>query len=107
VTPQQRRNNINMNMRLTTTALAVTLLMGCAGTSPNHDAQFGQNARTLRAQQLIDPDAPKRNTGRGTTDGKTMAGAYKNFVEGTGYVTKEPSPPPPQVIVAPSTNNNR
>ncbi len=94
-----------MNTRLTATALSVTLLMGCAaGTTPMHDAQFGQSGRTLRAQQLIDPDAPTRNTGRGTTDGKAMAGAYKNFIEGTGYTVKEPSPPPPQIIVAPSTN---
>jgi hypothetical protein len=94
-----------MNTRLSSTALAVTLLMGCAGTSPNHDAQFGQNARMLRAQQLIDPDAPTRNTSRGTTDGKAMAGAHKNYVEGAGYVVKEGTTQPPQIIVAPSTNN--
>jgi hypothetical protein len=84
-------------------ATAACLLVGCAGTSPNHDAQFGQNGRVLRAQQLIDPDAPKRNTGRGTTDGKAMAGVYKVFVEGTGYIVREPSPPPPPppVIILP------
>jgi hypothetical protein len=98
-----------MNVRLTTIA-AAAFLTGCAGTSPYHDAQFGQSGRMLRAQQLIDPDAPSRNTSRGTTDGKNMAGVYKVFIERTGYLVKEPSPPAPparEVVVFPSSGNNQ
>jgi hypothetical protein len=93
-------------MIIRTSLLTLTTVMtaGCiTGTSPNHDAQFGDSARAMRAQQLIDPQASTRNTGRGTTDGKAAAGAYKNYVEGTGYVTRETSTPPPQIVVAPTT----
>lgn len=97
---------LTMKIRTITMALASASLASCAGNpSPNHDAQFGQNARILRAQQLIDPDAPKRNSGRGTTDGKAMAGAHKNYVEGAGYVVKDGTTPPPQVIVVPTGNS--
>jgi type IV pilus biogenesis protein CpaD/CtpE len=42
--------------------LAAALLAGCAATStPNLDAKFGQSMNTLKAQQIINPDA-SRNT---------------------------------------------
>jgi hypothetical protein len=97
-----------MKTRLTVIAFSTTILASCAGSpSPNHDAQFGQNARILRAQQVIDPNAPKRNTGLGTTDGKSVAGIHKKYVEGSGYAVQEGTAPPAQIIVAPTTNTNR
>ena len=44
-------------------------------TAPGWEANFGDAARQARAAQVIDPNAPSRNTGLGTTDGKAVAGA--------------------------------
>lgn len=42
--------------------LATAILAGCAATTtPNLDAKFGQSLTTLKAQQIINPDA-SRNT---------------------------------------------
>lgn len=75
--------------------LCVTLvaLTGCVSPSaPNHDARFGDVARTLRAQQTIDAAAPGRNTDLAPVDGKAAAGAQKKYAESHGYTVKESTP---------------
>ena len=83
-------------------ALAGTFgLAGCAAPQLNHwDAQFGDSARSMRAAQVIDPQAPTRNGTRTTTlDGKAVIESSDRYVESF-------KAPPPQnifIIGAPTT----
>ena len=64
-----------MDTRLTlVAAAALVALGGCAATaSPDYDSRFGDGARQLRAQQLIDPAAPQRHAQTSArTDGRTL-----------------------------------
>lgn len=74
--------------------LATLLLSGCAATaSPDWDARFGDSARSLRAQQLIDPAAARRHAQQvNPTDGRTVAEA------GARHTESYRSPPPSNVI---------
>jgi len=75
-------------------ACVVAALGGCAATaSPEWDARFGDSARALKAQQLIDPAAPSRNAQTiRPTDGRSVREA------GERYVETYRSPPPTTVI---------
>ena len=60
------------------------LTAGCttATGSPGYDSRFGDAARTLRAQQLIDPDAPRRNADtQPPVDGRTVREAVDRQVD--------------------------
>ena len=76
------------------TAISLLALGGCAATaSPDWDARFGDSVRILKAQQLIEPDAPTRNAQAvPPTDGRTAREAMDRHVE--SYRT----PPPTTVI---------
>lgn len=78
----------------TLTAVCLALLAGCAATaSPDWDARFGDSARAIRAQQLIDPQAPQRHAqqlSRG--DGRTVLEA------GDRHVESYRNPPPANVV---------
>ena len=73
-------------------AVLATTLAGCA-TAPAWERNFGEAARQTRASQVIDPDAPSRNTGLTTTDGKAAAGAMTKYAESHGYAVKEAKQP--------------
>jgi len=75
-------------------AACLAALGGCAATaSPEWDARFGDSTRALKAQQLIDPAAPKRNAGvTSPASGKTVREANERYVE------TYRSPPPTNVI---------
>ena len=60
---------------------------------PNGKAISATLRDRRRAAQVIDPNAPTRNTGLGTTDGKAVAGAQKAYADSYGYAVKEPKPP--------------
>ena len=61
---------------------AIVLLGGCASTSPDWDARFGDASRQLRAQQLIDPNAPLRNQGAVmAADGRSTLEANERYVD--------------------------
>lgn len=64
-------------------AVLAVLLSGCAAsTSPDYDSRFGNAARALTAQQLIDPDAPRRNADTvQPTDGRSMREAVDRQVD--------------------------
>lgn len=65
-------------------AVLVLLAAGCttATGSPEYDSRFGDAARTLRAQQLIDPDAPRRNADtQPPVDGRTMREAVDRHTD--------------------------
>jgi hypothetical protein len=61
----------------------VLLLSGCAAASgtPGYDSRFGDAARALQAQQVLDADSARRHAGlmRGT-DGRTMREAMDRQV---------------------------
>jgi hypothetical protein len=60
----------------------VLLLSGCAASgTPGYDGLFGDAARALQAQQILDPESARRHAGlmRGT-DGRTMREAMDRQV---------------------------
>ncbi len=75
-------------------AAGLLALGGCAATaSPDWDSRFGDSARVLRAQQVIDPAAPTRNAqATPSSDGRTVREASERQVE------TYRNPPPPSVI---------
>lgn len=73
--------------------ILLALLGGCAATSPNWDARFGDGVRVLKAQQLIDPQAPERNAqAMQPADGRTVREGMQRHVE------TYRSPPPTNII---------
>lgn len=75
-------------------AACLLALGGCAATaSPEWDARFGDRARALKAQQLIEPGAPQRNAQQTQkSDGRTTREAMDRHVE------TYRNPPPTNVI---------
>jgi hypothetical protein len=75
-------------------AAAALALGGCAASaSPEWDARFGDGARRLNAQQLLDPAAPQRNAQQVLrADGRTVVEA------GARHVETYRNPPTPSVI---------
>ena len=68
-------------------------LSGCVATSPNWDARFGDGVRVLKAQQLIDPQAPERNAQvTQPADGRTVREGMHRHVETFR------NPPPTNII---------
>jgi hypothetical protein len=76
-----------------TFAAIVPWQAGCVATSPGWEANFGDAARQARAAQVIDPNAPTRHTGHGTTDGKAVAGAQRGYSKSYGYAVEEAPQP--------------
>ena len=78
-------------------------LVGCVATAPEWEGKFGNAARQARAAQVIDPDAPSRNTGLAPTDGKAVAGAHSGYARSYGYAVREAAQP----VVTISTTGSR
>lgn len=74
--------------------VAAGLAAGCAASgSPELDSRFGDATRALRAQQLIDEQAPRRNAGLiQPTDGRTVREAVDR------QVGSFKEPPPTNII---------
>ncbi len=70
-------------LKFTAATVCMIVLGGCAATaSPEWDARFGDSARALNAQQLIDPAAPVRNAqANPPADGRTVREARERHVE--------------------------
>jgi hypothetical protein len=88
---------------LCSAVFVVPLLQGCsslvASGSPDVDARFGDSARQLRAQQLIDADSPQRNAQmRQGTDARTAREARDRYLQ----TYTEPPPPVTTILVAPT-----
>lgn len=71
---------------VTVALVGLTVLAGTAGctitSTPSADARFGDANRMLRAQQIVDANAPARNSGKlAPVDGKIGAQAQKNYVD--------------------------
>lgn len=79
--------------RIVTLSAVLVLLASCASTSPGYDSRFGDAARQLRAQQMIDPSAPTRNQGvTSATDGRVVQEGSERYVESFR------APPTPTVV---------
>ena len=52
-------------------AALITLLAGCASTTPNYDAQFGNAVRESKLKMMINPDAGKNPDQVVGMDGKS------------------------------------
>lgn len=89
-------------LSISVVAALSTLFTSCS-TAPVWESNFGDAARQVRAAQVIDPDAPSRNTGIGQTDGKAAAGAMTKYAESHGYAVKEGKQP----LLAVPTNGSR
>lgn len=75
-------------------AAGAWLLQGCAVSgSPDYDSRFGEAARALHAQQLIDPDAPTRNVNAiPPVDGRSLREAHDRYIDSFA------APPQPTVV---------
>lgn len=73
--------------------LPAALLCACTATAPNWEASFGDASRQLRAQQLVDANAPRRN------QGATPAADGRSTLEATDrYIDSYKKPPPTNVV---------
>ncbi len=59
--------------------LAVAVLVGCASTSPQLDAKFGDAVNQAKAQQIINPDASRNTDPVAGIDGQAANAAMKNY----------------------------
>ena len=73
-------------------AAALLALGGCAATTPQWDAQFGDSVRQARAQQLVDPVAGSRAPRPEALDGKAAAATQRDYADYFDYVERGPKP---------------
>jgi hypothetical protein len=85
-------------------AVAAPWIAGCAATAPQWESRFGDAARQAVAAQVLDPNAPSRNTGLAAIDGKAVAGAQKAYATSYGYAVKEAAPAP---LLGPAAGSGR
>lgn len=62
-------------------AATAALISGCAPTTPAFDRHFGETVPALRAQQILDPNAPVANQGRNVEgiDGRSAREAVERY----------------------------
>ena len=79
-------------MTMTHILAAATLLAlaGCAATTPEWDARFGDTVRQARAQQLVDPAAGAREPRPESLDGKAAAATQRDYADYYDYVERGP-----------------
>lgn len=65
--------------RRTLIAATLAALAGCASTTPNLDAHFGEAVRTARAQQTINPDGPRNPDPVAGLDARAAKSAMDNY----------------------------
>lgn len=71
--------------------LAVAMLAGCADTTPNLDAKFGDAVNAAKAQQIINPDAPKNTDPVAGLDGKAANSVIDRYHKGYESPTAAPA----------------
>lgn len=69
------------NIWIVGSALVALAQTGCVATSPHWDAQFGEAARTLAAQQMISPEASLNPSAVSGMDGKAAQGAMSEYAK--------------------------
>ncbi len=72
-----------------------TLLAGCAHTTPDWDARFGDATRIALARQVADPQAARGGAAVAGMDGKAARGAYERYQKSFS----EPAPAPAALIL--------
>lgn len=73
----------------------VALLAGCAHTTPDWDAHFGDAARIALARQVADPQAARNGAPVAGMDGRAARGAYDRYQK---LFTEPASAPAPLII---------
>jgi hypothetical protein len=84
---------LGSSLRSAALLAAMSGLAGCVATAPDYESRFGDAARQTRAAQVIDPQAPMRNTDAPVIDGKATAGVVRAYADTYGYGVKEPRQP--------------
>ena len=90
-------NFANRICRLAALALA---LAGCASSTPQWDARFGDSVRAALAAQAIDPAAARNRNPVAGLDGKAARAALERYEHS---FTTPPAPPPPMSVSASSS----
>jgi hypothetical protein len=73
-------------------AAALLALGGCAATTPQWEARFGDSVRQARAQQLVDPAAAGRAQRPEGLDGKAAAANMRDYADYYDYLERGPKP---------------
>ena len=81
--------------------LACALLAGCASSTPNYDARFGDAVRQARQAQTLNPNAATTAVPIGGLDGRTAREAAERYHE-----TFKSPPPVVNVINIGGTSNS-
>lgn len=71
-------------------AAALLALGGCAATTPQWEARFGDSVRQARAQQLVDPAAAGHSPRPEGLDGKAAAANMRDYADYYDYVERGP-----------------
>jgi len=71
---------------------AVAALAGCVAATPRVDARHGAAVTALRAQQTLNPDAPRNMDPVQGLDGKAAKGALDNYRDSFRTPPAEASP---------------
>lgn len=71
--------------------LAVAVLTGCATTTPNLDAKFGDAVNQAKAQQTINPDASRNTDPVAGIDGQAANAIIDNYHKVYASPTAAPS----------------
>ena len=79
-------------MKTTSLSMAAALLAlgGCAATTPQWEARFGDSVRQARAQQLVDPAAAGHALRPEGLDGKAAAANMRDYADYYDYVERGP-----------------
>jgi hypothetical protein len=70
--------------------LLLPCLAGCVATSPDWDANFGDAARTVAAQQVMNPEASRNRSPVVGLDGKAAQSAMSEYAK--SFAQPEPQP---------------
>src|SRR5438067_13152208 len=68
------------------------LLAGCAHTTPDWDAHFGDAARIALAQQVADPQAARKAGPAAGMDGRAARAAYERYQKSFNEAAAQPAP---------------
>lgn len=74
--------------------MAVAVMAGCAPTTPNLEANFGNAVNKAKAQQIINPDAPRNTDPVAGIDGQAANATIDRYHQ--SY--EEPTPAPSGAI---------
>lgn len=87
---------ITLTIRFLTPAALALLLAGCAATSPQADARFGQSVRAALASQVAQPGAVRNADPVSGVDGRAARAAQEQYER--SFAKPEAAAAPPGMI---------